>query len=287
MRTLKRARVGQTLAISVLALVVAILVIVGWLASIALVQFQIQPLREAKHMVDASKEWVDVRIFPRNDSGQIVPLLRFYGRWSKPSFIDYVVIKCRVATGPCGSGGFIKAGFSLAIQPLEERFMRPSQIHPALARYDGDYWRMKNEIEYIEIHTGYGNTFLAAWGDPEYNPLSEVRITTSTLTTQTTTTRPPVIRTVTPTTTSSSSSDQPATLIYYCHLFHACNIHVFVLIRQPSDVNYLRRGGWLISTGTWATRTVGFVTMHGYVEITMTLPVLTPPDYYTPPGHQW
>lgn len=63
---MKKDRLGQASAFSLILLVIAILMIVGWLGSVAYIQLQqnAKMLREAQERVEASKEWVELRVMP-------------------------------------------------------------------------------------------------------------------------------------------------------------------------------------------------------------------------------
>ncbi len=264
---------GQVSAFSLILLMIAILLILGFLATVAyqLLLLGASLQREAQQRVVAAKEWVEIRVKPMNYSWRPPPIIYLYGRWTQPSKIDYVVIKCREGVNVCGPSGFLTRELNIEIQPLEEKFLKPSQLHPALSIYDNDYFLLKNDIEYIEIHTSLGNTFLAAWGDPEYRP--KITIYTTTTTTQpptTTTTQPPTTHTtvyvtetrsyrttvdnyITKTTTTTSTSYVGGVEVL---------VTVHTTIKTVTETNTLTN-----TITTWQTNTVTVTSLDTYTKV--------------------
>ncbi|MEM2233782.1 MAG: hypothetical protein QXP81_09625, partial [Nitrososphaerota archaeon] len=151
---------------------VLILVIFGYLAVLAM-RSSASAVQAQERIVAASKEWVEIRGVPvtfRDSQGRsmLVPEILIRGRWAQPSEIEHVTVVCRPGKGPCGPQGYLtNPGFRLGVEPLQEVRLRPQDLHPALAVYWSDpegWYRMKAEIQYIEILTSNGNRFQLSWG---------------------------------------------------------------------------------------------------------------------------
>jgi hypothetical protein len=225
------------------AAAVAFLILTGYFASIMARNVDIERMMEKSREVvklaigyDVVKEGGQVRYPVR---------MQLKNAWSGVSEITYVVVLDR------HGNVLYERSFDppLTLYATEIRFMKPSQLVPELAQYDGDWWKMNREIGLIVLHTKLGNRFTSFYETPGgpvivfQSPTATTTTTTSpptTTTTTTVTTSPPPTTTTTTTTseptvtttvttTATSTSTVTSTFHYYensnHHKLGRCNIH--------------------------------------------------------------
>jgi len=160
-----KGAVSSSLAALMAVLIIAVaavtfLALTGYFTSIAARSGDIE------RMMMKSREVVKLAIgydVVREDGQVRFPVrMQLKNAWSGTSEITYVVVLDRQ-----GNVLYEKSlDPPLTLYASETRFMRPSQLVPELAPYDGDWYRMRREIGLIILHTRLGNRFTSFYEAP-------------------------------------------------------------------------------------------------------------------------
>lgn len=183
--------------------------------------------------------------------------------------IDHVAIVSK------GGQRILDKAVSLTIRAGGSVKLRPSQIDPALQVYDQDFWKLKREVGYVEMHAdvGGGTSFKS---HPIYfvaGRIPEIIITTTTaaptaITTVTTTATATVTSTTTPTRTITVTRTTTLTCTA-CQQWPIITSAVIVTVTQPMYVPVTHT---VIDT---ATRRCTIRTYYTWTRVTVTTTVTT------------
>ncbi|MEM2858447.1 MAG: hypothetical protein QW263_05835, partial [Nitrososphaerota archaeon] len=233
----RRRRSGQVSSLSLILFAFAITVLLVIFASFAVsaLRVSVGSMRGAEEAVRASKESIDVRLIaelydhePLNgfyDPGrdEVIPKVRVQNLSPYEVTIDKIVVVCKPGSNPCARA----AARTISGKPVLERDLRETLapladesrsvrwLHPALAAYESmadGWWRFRDDVEAVHLHTTSGGSFLASFGTEvsvvyvvtitithtEYDTVTVTTTTTTTRSTTTTTTQPPPTTTTTP-----------------------------------------------------------------------------------------
>jgi hypothetical protein len=160
-----KGAVSSSLAALMAVLIIAVaavtfLALTGYFTSIAARSGDIE------RMMMKSREVVKLAIgydVVREDGQVRFPVrMQLKNAWSGTSEITYVMVLDK-------QGNVLyerSLDPPLVLYASETRFMRPSQLVPELAPYDGDWYRMRREIGLIILHTRLGNRFTSFYEAP-------------------------------------------------------------------------------------------------------------------------
>jgi hypothetical protein len=192
-----KGAVSSSLAALMAVLIIAVaavtfLMLTGYFTSIAARSGDIE------RMMMKSREVVKLAIgydVVREDGQVRFPVrMQLKNAWSGTSEITYVMVLDR-------QGNVLyerSLDPPLTLYASETRFMKPSQLVPELAPYDGDWYRMRREIGLIILHTRLGNRFTSFYEAPG-GPIIVYQGPAAANTETTTTTNPTTTTTVTET----------------------------------------------------------------------------------------
>jgi len=208
-------------ASSSLAVLIAVLIIIT--ASVAFLVLSLYSTSimfenvDVDRMVQKSREVIKLVIMKEavEEGGSVrYPVkMQLKNAWSGTSEITYIVVLDR-------EGGVLyERGLDppLTLYATETRFMKPSELMPELSQYDEDWYRMRQEVGLLILHTRLGNRFTSIYegspvgsGDGGGEDITITYITS----TPTTTTTPVVTRTtsITATQTVTETTSITATL---------------------------------------------------------------------------
>lgn len=192
MEALRRPRSGISQTISIIAVILLISLSVAAFGLVLRQSSYVQgaQLTVAYQEVQRAKEDLRITIYP--EYVWLAPESRFINmtrikitsNWAGESVIDYVVV--------------VKASGERIEEPADIRIgafetvdgLKPSNLHPQLAKYDNDYNALANEVDYILFHTKLGNVFEASiGGSPTQKIIANVTSTTITQTSSITLTK--------------------------------------------------------------------------------------------------
>lgn len=192
MEALRRPRGGISQAISIIAVILLISLSVAAFGLVLRQSSFVQgaQLTVAYQEVQRAKEDLRITIYPEYvwlaPENRFINMtrIRITSNWAGESTIDYIVaVK---ASGERVEGPvYIRIG---AFEKVEG--LKPSNLHPQLAKYDNDYNALANEVDYILFHTKLGNVFEASIGSsPTQKVIANVTSTTITRTSSITLTK--------------------------------------------------------------------------------------------------
>jgi len=160
-----RSGISQTISIIALILVIALSVATFGLVLRQSSHVQGAQLTVAYQEVQRAKESLRITIYPEHiwlgpPENRFVNMtrIRITSNWAGESVIDYIVA---VKT----SGERVEGPVDIRVGAFENiENIKPSDLHPQLAKYDNDYNALANEIDYVLFHTKLGNVFEASIG---------------------------------------------------------------------------------------------------------------------------
>jgi len=179
-----RGGISQTISIIVLILLLSLSVVAFSLILRESSYVQGAQLTVAYQEVQRAKEDLRITIYPEyiwlgppENRFVNTTKVRITSNWAGESVIDYIVA---VKVG----GDRIEGPIDIRVGAFETvEDLKPSNLHPELAKYDNDYNAFANEIDYILFHTKLGNVFKAFIGSsPAQKIIANVTSTTVTRT---------------------------------------------------------------------------------------------------------
>ena len=183
MEALRRPRSGISQTISIIAVMLLISLSVAAFGLVLRQSSYVQgaQLTVAYQEVQRAKEDLRITIYPEYvwlaPESRFINMtrIRITSNWAGESVIDYIVaVKA--------SGERIEGPIGIRVGAFEKvEGLKPSNLHPQLAKYDNDYNALANEIDYILFHTKLGNVFEASiGGSPTQKIIANVTSTTIT-----------------------------------------------------------------------------------------------------------
>ena len=299
-----KGAVSSSLAALMAVLIIAVaavtfLALTGYFTSIA------ARSGDVERMMMKSREVVKLAIgydVVREDGQVRFPVrMQLKNAWSGTSEITYVVVMDR-------QGNVLyerSLDPPLVLYASEIRFMRPSQLVPELAPYDGDWYRMRREIGLIILHTRLGNRFTSFYEAPggpiivyQGPAAANTETTTASPTTTTTTTTvtsysPTITTTVTetateivgaPATTTVTSTRTVTSTVYSGTATRVETVTVTATVTATST-EYRWTTVTKTETSTFTntitvTRTYTYTSTHTYTTYTAILTTVWTTVYY-------
>ena len=133
-----------------------------------------------KTIVSMAREVVKMRIrYLAEDAGNqtiIRPLIYLKSAWMGESRLTHILV-----IGRDGSI-IVDADVDIRVSPMETLRLKPSDLHPSLAKYDSDYEAFQSEVKLIVLHTGLGNIVSAAPPMGEYRIITLTEVSTQNVT---------------------------------------------------------------------------------------------------------
>jgi len=202
--------------------------------------------------------------------------------WSGTSEITYIVVLDR--------GGNVlyerSADPPLTLYATEIRFMKPSDLMLELSQYDEDWYRMRQEIGLIILHTRLGNRFTSIYENPAGSggggEAGDEDITLTYITsTPTTTTTPIITKTTSTTATQTITTTTSVTATSTSTTTITSGMSVTQTTTTPTTTTTTTRSltsctQWTLTTGHYIAGTV--TVTHSTVVITETLYTYTTPS---------
>lgn len=113
-----------------------------------------------ERLVSMAREVVKMRIrYVTEDSGNqtiVRPIIYLKSGWMGESKLTHLLVIDK-------SGSIIvDADVDIRVAPMETLRLKPSDLHPSLAKYDSDYEALQSEVKLIVLHTSLGNIVSAA-----------------------------------------------------------------------------------------------------------------------------
>ena len=188
-RTRSKAVSSSLAALAFIIVLIAGLVVAGLMLARWRVAEQHYEER-GERIVSMAREVVKMRIqYLAEDAGNqtiIRPIIYLKSGWMGESRLTHILVIAR------DGGIIVDADVDIRVAPMETLKLKPSDLHPSLAKYDSDYEALQSEVKLIILHTSLGNVVSAAPPTGEYEVINmgptETLILTSTITNTTTVT---------------------------------------------------------------------------------------------------
>jgi len=160
---------GRAVSSTLAALVAVLIIVAGAVLSLVMLAYftsiAVQGA-DVERLAQKSRETVKLAIGyeeVKDESGvKYLTKMQLKNGWSGTTEITYAVVLDRQGRV------MYEREFNppLTLYASEVKFMKPSELVPELAPYDGDWWRMRDEVGLIVLHTRLGNRFTSFYEAP-------------------------------------------------------------------------------------------------------------------------
>jgi len=205
---------GRAVSSTLAALVAVLIIVAGAVLSLVILAYFTSVAvqgADVERLAQKSRETVKLAIgyeVVKDEEGvKYLTKMQLKNAWSGTTEITYAVVLDRQGRV------MYEREFNppLTLYASEVKFMKPSELVPELAIYDGDWWRMWEEVGLIVLHTKLGNRFTSFYemvGAPTVVKTAEPSVTTIIVvfTTKTQTITEPTTTTITQVTSTTGTT---------------------------------------------------------------------------------
>jgi hypothetical protein len=160
---------GRAVSSTLAALVAVLIIVAGAVLSLVMLAYFTSVAvqgADVERLAQKSRETVKLAIGyeeVKDEEGvKYLTKMQLKNAWSGTTEITYAVVLDRQGRV------MYEREFNppLTLYASEVKFMKPSELVPELAPYDGDWWRMRDEVGLIVLHTRLGNRFTSFYEAP-------------------------------------------------------------------------------------------------------------------------
>lgn len=205
---------GRAVSSTLAALVAVLIIVAGAVLSLVILAYFTSVAvqgADVERLAQKSRETVKLAIgyeVVKDEEGvKYLTKMQLKNAWSGTTEITYAVVLDRQGRV------MYEREFNppLTLYASEVKFMKPSELVPELTIYDGDWWRMWEEVGLIVLHTKLGNRFTSFYemvGAPTVVKTAEPSVTTIIVefTTKTQTVTEPTTTTITQVTSTTGTT---------------------------------------------------------------------------------
>jgi hypothetical protein len=160
---------GRAVSSTLAALVAVLIIVAGAVLSLVMLAYFTSVAvqgADVERLAQKSRETVKLAIGyeeVKDEEGvKYLTKMQLKNAWSGTTEITYAVVLDRQGRV------MYERAFDppLTLYASEIKFMKPSELVPELAPYDGDWWKMRTEVGLIVLHTRLGNRFTSFYETP-------------------------------------------------------------------------------------------------------------------------